>query len=82
MVAKPVAGASTLNENDAEANLRVALARMKSAMDRHAAVVEVMSRIGVSPQNRRLAQAESKKVDHDLRDARRLLREVQSLARK
>ena len=82
MVAKPVPQAGTSNEPDAEANLQEALARMKSATARHAAVVGVLSRVGVSAQDKRAAQVESKKVDRDLRDARRLLSEAEAIARK
>lgn len=65
---------------DAETRLREALAKMKEATDRHAAIVAVTSRLGASPQERRLAQSESKKVDRELNDARRLLREAQAVA--
>jgi hypothetical protein len=82
MVAKPVPGTGTSNETEAETRLQEALARMKSASDRHAAVIGVLSRVGVSAQDKRSAQAESKKVDRDLRDAKRLLREAQASARK
>ncbi|MDB5898493.1 MAG: hypothetical protein JWP22_2140 [Ramlibacter sp.] len=65
---------------DAETRLREALAKMKEATDRHAAIVAVTSRLGVSPQERRLAQSERKKVDRQLNDARRLLQEAQAAA--
>ena len=68
-------------EAEAEAKLREALAKMKAASDRHAAIVAVMSRLGVSPQERRLAQSESKKVERELNDAKRLLRDAQAAAR-
>ncbi|MES3003843.1 MAG: hypothetical protein V4787_24345 [Pseudomonadota bacterium] len=71
-----------LKEADAETKLQEALARVKLASDRHAAVVSVVSRVGVSAQDKRLAQAEGKKVDQELRDAKRLLRDAQSLTRK
>jgi hypothetical protein len=74
----PTTGAT---EAEAEIKLREALARMKTASDRHAAIVAVMSRLGVSPQERRLAQSESRKVDRELNEARRLLREAQAAAR-
>lgn len=80
MVKKPVPAAS--NETEAEVKLQEALARMKSATDRHAAVIGVLSRVGVSAQDKRSAQAESKKVERELRDARRLLAEAQESARK
>jgi len=81
MVTKLVPG-KTSKEADAETRLQEAHARLKGASERHAAVVAVLSRVRVSAQEKRLAQAESKKVDHDLRDAKRLLREAQSLTRK
>lgn len=65
---------------EAESKLREALVTMKAASDRHAAVIAVMSRLGVSPQERRHAQSESKKVDAQLSDAKRLLREAQAAA--
>jgi hypothetical protein len=76
---KPPAADAT--EAEAETNLHEALVRMKAATDRHAAVVAVMSRLRVSPQERRLAQSESRKVDRELQDARRLLREAETAAR-
>jgi hypothetical protein len=68
-------------EAEAETKLREALDKMKAASDRHAAIVAVMSRPGGSPQERRLAQSESKKVDRELQNAERLLREAQAAAR-
>lgn len=68
-------------EADAETKLQEALARMNAASDRHAAIVAVISRPGASPQERRLAQSESKKVDRELNDAKRLLRVAQAIAR-
>lgn len=82
MVTKPVPGVDMSNETEAETKLQEALARMKSATDRHAAVVSVLSRLGVSAQDKRLAQAEGKKVDRELRDAKRLLSEAQASAQK
>jgi hypothetical protein len=55
---------------------------MKSVTDRQAAVIAVLSRVGVSAQDKRLAQAENKKLDRDLREAKRLLEEAQAAARK
>jgi hypothetical protein len=46
-----------------EIELREALARMKVVSERHAVIVAVMSRLGVSPQERRLAQSESKNTN-------------------
>ncbi len=66
---------------ESETRLSEALAKVKEASHRHAAIVSVTSRLGVSPQERRLAQSESKKVDRQLSDARRLLREAQMAAR-
>ena len=82
MVAKPVKGEGIPRQADAETRLQEALARMKAATDRHAAVVSVLSRLGVSPQEKRLAQVESKKIERDLREARRLLQEAQPAGRK
>lgn len=67
-------------EAEIETKLRQALATMKAASDRHAAIVAVMSRLRVTPAARRLAQSESKKVDRELHDARRALREAQAAA--
>ena len=39
-----------------------------------------MSRLAATPQERRLAQSESKKVDSELREAKRLLQEAQAAA--
>ena len=68
-------------ETEAETRLREAAARMKAVSERHAAIVAAMSRLGVTPGERRLAQSESKKVEHELRDAKRLLAEAQAGAR-
>jgi hypothetical protein len=68
-------------EAKTETKLREALAAMKAASDRHAAVVAGISRLGMSPQERRPAQAESKEVDRQLSVAKRLLREAQAAAR-
>jgi hypothetical protein len=73
--------ASEATEAEGETRLQEALAKMKAATDRHAAVVAVMSRLRVSPAERRLAQSESRKVDRELQDARRSLREAESAAR-
>lgn len=81
MVTKPLPG-KTSKQADAETKLQQALVRLKGASDRHAAVVAVLSRVGGSAHEKRLAQAEAKKVDHDLRDAKRLLQEAQSLTQK
>ncbi len=80
MVTKPTPGKAS-KEADAETNLQEALARLKTATDRHDAVVAVLSRVGVSAQEKRSAQVESKKVERDLRDAKRLVQEAQALAR-
>ena len=81
MVAKPVSGAGSTNDTQAQARLQEAQARMKSATDRHAAIVDVLSRVGVSAQDKRSAQMESKKVERELREARRLLEQSQATAR-
>ena len=78
MVTKLVRG-KTSKDADAETKLQEAHARLKVASDRHAAVVAVLSRVGGSAQEKRLAQAEGKKIDHELRAARRSLQEAQSL---
>ena len=62
--------------------LQEAQARLKAANDRHAAVVSVLSRLSTTPQDKRMAQAEAKKVDQEVRDAKRLLQESQATARK
>lgn len=67
-------------ESEAETRLREAQARVKSASDKHAAIVSVMSRLGVSPGERRLAQSESKKVERELQEATRMLREAEAAA--
>lgn len=77
MVKKPGPD-KTPSQADAETRLQEALARLKGATDRHAALVAVLSRVGVSPQEKRDAQAQSKKIDHDLREAKRLLQEAQA----
>lgn len=65
---------------EAETRLRDAQAALKAATDRHAAIVAVMSRLRASPQERRLAQSQVKKVERELLDARRLLQEAQAAA--
>jgi hypothetical protein len=82
MVAQPASKQGSPGQADAQARLQEAQARLKAATDRHAAVVSVLSRLGVSPQEKRLAQAESKKAEHDLREARRLLQQAQLPVRK
>ena len=73
MVTEPVPGAGMSDPPGMQPNLQEALARLKSATDRQAAVIGVLSRLGVPAQDKRLAQAEGKRVDHDLREAKRLL---------
>ncbi|MBI5277398.1 MAG: hypothetical protein HY854_13155 [Burkholderiales bacterium] len=65
---------------EAEAKLRDALAQVKAAEQRHAAVVAALSRMNATPQERRLAQSESKKVEQEMRVAKRLLGEAQALS--
>jgi hypothetical protein len=67
-------------ESEAETRLKEAQARVKVASDKHAAIVSVMSRLGVSPAERRLAQSESKKVERELQEATRMLREAEAAA--
>ena len=61
-------------------SLQEAQARLQAATERHAAVVSALSRLGASPQDKRQAQAESKKVEHELREAKRLFQEAQASA--
>jgi hypothetical protein len=68
-------------QGEAEAKLLEAQARVKAASDRHAAIVGALSRLGATPAERRLAQSESKKVDREMQDAKRLLREAQAATR-
>jgi len=68
-------------QTDAEVKLREALAQMKAATDRHAAVLAVLSHRSATPPERRLAQSESKKVERELQEAKRLVREAQALVR-
>jgi hypothetical protein len=82
MVQKIVPKDNALKEADAEKKLREALVKFKTATDRHSALIAMVSRIGVSEPEKRLAQAEGKKVDRDMRDAKRLLRDVRALLSK
>ena len=75
MAAKPASGEKTLSEADAQA-------RVQAAMDRQAAVVKMLSSLSVSPQDKRAAQAQSKKIESELREARRVLQEAQQAGRK
>ena len=65
-------------EADAQAQLQEAQARVVAATARQAAVVSVLSRIGVSAQDKRMAQLASKKIEHELREAKRALDEAQA----
>lgn len=67
-------------ETAAETRLREAQEKVKAATERHAAIVAVMSRLSATPQERRLAQSQAKKVEHELHDAKRLLQEAQMAA--
>lgn len=67
-------------ETAAETRLREARDKVKAATERHAAIVAVMSRLSATPQERRLAQSQSKKVEHELHEAQRLLREAEAAA--
>jgi hypothetical protein len=82
MVKKPVTDKSAPKPSEAEAKLQEAAARLKAATDRHDAVVSALSRLGASPQEKRSAQAVGKQVEHELREARRLLEELQAEAGK
>ena len=73
----PVPGAT---QAEADARLGEALARLKTATDRHDALVAVLSRTSASPQERRLAQSESRKIERELREAKRLVSEAQAFA--
>ena len=80
---RPADGAAkNAKKPDPEARLQEALAQLKAATDRQQAVISVLSRVGVSAQDKRLAQAEGKKVDHALREAKRLVQEAQALTQK
>ncbi|MCG2594229.1 hypothetical protein LZ009_15710 [Ramlibacter sp. XY19] len=61
--------------------LQEAEARLKAATERHDAVVSFLSRLSTTPQDKRQAQAEAKKVDQELREAKRLLQEAQAAAK-
>jgi hypothetical protein len=78
MAKKPVSKDSAPAQADAEARLHAAEARLKAALERHDAVVSALSRLRASPQEKRAAQAAGKQVEHELREARRLLEEAQS----
>ena len=82
MAKKPTSKDSPPAQPDPQAKLQEAQARLKAATDRQAAVISVVSRLGVSAQDKRLAQAEGKKVEHELREARRSLQDAQALAGK
>ncbi len=73
----PTTGAT---ETAAQTRLREAQDKVKAATERHAAIVAVMSRLSATPQERRLAQSESRKVEHELHEAKRLLREAEAAA--
>lgn len=60
-----------------QAEIEAAQAELKAATDKHEAVVSALSRLGASAPDKRMAQAEKKKVDHALREAQRRLREAQ-----
>jgi uncharacterized protein with von Willebrand factor type A (vWA) domain len=81
MVTKKKAGAGG-KEASAEEKLQEAQARLKTASDRHEAVVSVLSRLGTSPADKRMAQNESKKIEHELREAKRLVQEAEATTKK
>jgi hypothetical protein len=80
MVTKPTPKKEVPAKADPQAKLQEAEARLKAALDRHDAVVSALSRLRASPQEKRAAQAAGKQVEHELREARRLLEEAQSAA--
>ena len=70
----------TVTEQEgAKAKLQAAQAQLKTATDRQEAVTSALSRLGASAEEKRFAQAEQKKVEHALREARRLVKEAQAL---
>ena len=78
MAKTPVPAQSPPARAAAQPSLQEAQARLKAATDKHDAVVSALSRIGVSAQEKRSAQAASKQVERELREARRLLQEAQA----
>jgi signal transduction histidine kinase len=82
MAKKPTSKESAPAQPDPQAKVEEATARLKAATDRHDAVVSALSRVGVSAQERRYAQGESKKVERELQEAKRLLQEAQATAGK
>lgn len=78
MATKPSTKKSATGEADGQARIEQARAQLKAATERHQAVVSALSRLGASAADKRMAQAEKKKVDHALREATRLLKEAQS----
>jgi hypothetical protein len=81
MVTKKKA-ATAATEPTAEEQLQQAQARLKAATERQAALVSVLSRLSTSPVDKRMAQAESKKIEHELREAKRLVQEAEAAAKK
>ena len=82
MAKKPTPKDTTPAPSEAEVKLQEAQARLKTATERHAAVESVLSRLSTTPQDKRQAQAEAKKVDQELREAKRVLQEAEASARK
>jgi hypothetical protein len=80
MAPKPHLEHST-TEAEAEARLGEALSLVKAATQRRAALTAVVSGLHVTPAEKRFAQSESKKVDREMRDAKRMLEDAQAFAR-
>lgn len=82
MVKKSAPAKSAPAQADPAARLQEAQARLKAAEDRQAAIVSVLSRLSTSAQDKRMAQIENRKVEIELREARRLVQEARDLAPK
>jgi type II secretory pathway component HofQ len=78
MATKNTPAAGNTQPADAQARLQQAQEQLRVATERHEAVTAALSRLGGSAQDKRQAQAEKQKVDHALREARRLLQEAQA----
>ncbi|MDB5752964.1 MAG: hypothetical protein JWP65_3385 [Ramlibacter sp.] len=79
MATKQSPAESVTKQAGAQAKLDAALAQLKTATDRQELVTSALSRLGASAEEKRFAQAEQKKVEHALREARRLVKEAQGL---
>jgi hypothetical protein len=69
---------SSQESSPAKARLEEAAQRLKAATAKHEALVAILSRPGASAQDRRLAQAQGKKIESELREAARLFEEAQA----